>query len=362
MAIGIDELDFEDDFELESQTEENEEDLEKPWINYSSQETQASETSEEEPPSNTTEEDDLITYMLRSKGISDPSKIKFEGENGEIEELDWNSLSREEQISILSQNEEEKQEEDYSQEEIDLIHKLREHQLTPLEYEQYLLRQGANNYEQQLNENSRNYTIDDIEDDELFIMDLQARVEDITDEEALAALEKAKSNESVYVKQMKGIRDEYKRLEEEKLQREQYEQELQQRERFEAFSGQVQNSIRNFNSIGQLDISLSEDDIEEVAQFLLTADGAGINHFSKALNDPDTLVKMAWFALKGEDAFNDITNYFTNEIKKREQASYQKGLADAKKTTTTSSKFVYQPKQNNNQNSRKQEWSIHDLD
>lgn len=362
MAIGIDDLDWEDENELEGQEEEFNDDLEKPWIDYTNQDETFEENSEPETPLNGTEEEDLITHLLKSKGISDPSKIKFEGDNGEIEEIDWNSLSREEQISILSQNEEEQVEDQYSQDEIALIQKLREYELTPLEYEQYLLRQGANNYEQQMNENSRNYTIDDLSDDELFVMDLQARVEDITDEEAIAALEKAKSNESVYAKQMNGIREEYKRLEEDKLQKEQYEQEMQQKERFEAFSGQVQNSIRNFNSIGQLDISLSEDDVEEVAQFLLTADGAGINHFSKALNDPDTLVRMAWFALKGEDAFNDITNYFTNEIKKREQASYQKGLADAKKTTATSSKFVYQPKQNNNQNSRKQGWSIHDLD
>lgn len=169
-----------------------------------------------------------------------------------------------------------------------------------------------------MEENNRSYTIDDLEDDDLFILDLQARIEDITDEEALAALERAKSNEVVFAKQIKGIREEYKRIEDEKNQRDQYEAEQTRKEQFEAFAYQVQNSIRSFNSIGQLDISLDEDDMEDVAQFLLTADGAGINHFSKALNDPDTLVKMAWFALKGEDVFNDITNYFTAEIKKRE--------------------------------------------
>jgi hypothetical protein len=58
--------------------------------------------------------------------------------------------------------------------------------------------------------------------------------------------------------------------------------------------------------------------MDEVAQFLLTTDGAGINHFSKVLNDPDWLVKMAWFALKGEDAINNITDYFTTEMKQRE--------------------------------------------
>lgn len=364
MPIGINDLDFDEEFE---DIEQHEEPEDKEWmegtqVQYTSSTIEESEEGEQY--SNTSEEDDLIGYILKSKGIVDPSKIKFEGENGEIEELNFNDLSREEQIAILLQEEQEQTKDEYSEQEIALIQKLRENRLTPAEYEQYLINQGANNYAQQIEDNNRKYTIDDLEDDELFILDLQARIEDITDEEALAALEKAKMNESIYAKQIKGIREEYKRIEDDKNQRDQYEADQRRQEQFQAFSSQVQDSIRNFNNIGQLDISLDEDDMEDVAQFLLTADGAGINHFSKALNDPDTLVKMAWFVLKGEDAFNDITNYFTTEIKKREQASYQKGLADAaKKPASQTPKFVYQPKNNNiNQNGQRQAVSIHDLD
>lgn len=363
MPIGINDLDFDDEFEDYGGEEQEQEEQDKAWMEHPNVQYNQEEPEEPEQPSYTEEEDDLITYMLKSKGITDPSKIKFEGENGEIEELNFNDLSREEQIAILSQNEQEEQQDEYSDQEIALINKLRQNKLTPEEYEQYLIRQGANNYAQQLEDNNKKYTIDDLEDDDLFILDLQARIEDITDEEALAALEKAKMNEGIYAKQIKGIREEYKRIEDEKLQRDQYEADQQRQQQFDAFSSQVQDSIRNFTSIGQLDISLNEDDMEDVAQFLLTADGAGINHFSKALNDPDTLVKMAWFALKGEEAFNDITNYFTAEIKKREQASYQRGLADAKKPAPSTSKFVYQPKNNNiNPTGRKGEISIHDLD
>lgn len=362
MPIGINDLDFDDDFEFEGQEEQTNEGQEKDWVELGNEYTQEQETQPTEQPSEEGAEQDLITYILRSKGISDPTKIKFEGDNGELEELNFNDLSIEEQVAILTQSEQEEAQDEYSEEEMALIQKLRVNKLTPTEYERYLINQGANNYAQQMEENNRSYTIDDLEDDDLFILDLQARIEDITDEEALAALERAKSNEIVFAKQIKGIREEYKRIEDEKNQRDQYEAEQTRKEQFEAFAYQVQNSIRSFNSIGQLDISLDEDDMEDVAQFLLTADGAGINHFSKALNDPDTLVKMAWFALKGEDVFNDITNYFTAEIKKREQASYQKGLADAKKPTPSTSKFVYQPKNNINQTGRKQELSIHDLD
>jgi hypothetical protein len=40
-----------------------------------------------------------------------------------------------------------------------------------------------------------------------------------------------------------------------------------------------------------------------------------MSYFGKALNDPKTLVEMAWWTLKGRDALNSISEYFMNEIK-----------------------------------------------
>jgi len=48
------------------------------------------------------EEEDIISYLLKEKGIKDPSQIKFEGENGELETRNWNDLSLEEQYNILN--------------------------------------------------------------------------------------------------------------------------------------------------------------------------------------------------------------------------------------------------------------------
>lgn len=50
--------------------------------------------------------------------------------------------------------------------------------------------------------------------------DLQARIPDITDEELENALTQAKSNEELYKKQVSGIREEYKRLEDQKIRKE----------------------------------------------------------------------------------------------------------------------------------------------
>ena len=61
-----------------------------------------------EPPVNSTvdnqqdtqPEEDFITVLLKSKGIEDKSKIKFENEEGDVEELSWDSLSNEERMNI----------------------------------------------------------------------------------------------------------------------------------------------------------------------------------------------------------------------------------------------------------------------
>jgi len=84
MAIGIDEI---DDFEQEEQEESN---------SYSESNYGGQEEPYENNSSDNSETEDFTTDFLRSKGISDPSRIKFENEYGQIEERDWDSLSREE--------------------------------------------------------------------------------------------------------------------------------------------------------------------------------------------------------------------------------------------------------------------------
>jgi hypothetical protein len=68
---------------------------------------------------------------------------------------------------------------------------------------------------------------------------------------------------------------------------------------------------------------MEDDDKDELADFILGVDQAGISNLNKALNDPETLTKMAWFALKGQDTIDNIVDYFTNEITKVRNYSYQ---------------------------------------
>jgi len=43
--------------------------------------------------------------------------------------------------------------------------------------------------------------------------------------------------------------------------------------------------------------------MQDVANFILGKDDAGNRYFANALNDPEALVKMAWYITKGPEVF-----------------------------------------------------------
>lgn len=92
---------------------------------------------------------------------------------------------------------------------------------------------------------------------------------------------------------------------------------------------------------------------------MLSQDEAGRNYLYEALQDPQTLVKAAWFILNGEDAFNSISDYFTNQIKLVSDSQYKKGLEDGKKGIS-SKPSVYID--NSRKTNRRTYNSINDLD
>jgi len=43
---------------------------------------------------------------------------------------------------------------------------------------------------------------------------------------------------------------------------------------------------------------------------MLSQDESGKNYLFEALQNPETLTRAAWFILNGEEAFNEISDYF----------------------------------------------------
>ena len=275
-------------------------------------------------PSQNQDQSDFISDFLKTRGIDDASKIKFEDDNGNIEEKDWNSLTKEEKFNILNTPLVSQKEEDnsLSDEEIQLLNQIRQSNLTPSQYIQSLSGEQTSNEPQ--------YKIDDLSDDELFLLDLESRVGELTDDMAAQALTNAKQNEELFKKQVEGIRKEYKEREDFQLQQEQAELEQEKQEAYNQFQDSVINSITSFNSIGNLDLNFDDADREELAQFMLSRDEAGNNYLWQALQDPDTLVKAAWFILNGDEALNNISDYFINQIKLVSENQYKKGFEEGK--------------------------------
>lgn len=282
-------------------------------------------SSTEDPPI----EEDFVTSLLRSRGIEDKSRVKFENEDGNIEEVDWDQLSNDDKLNIINSSNE-SIEDGLDDSEKRLLSAIRNSGMTPAEYLQYVEQQGVNRYIQNNQENAYQYTVDQYDDDELFIADFISRMGDVTDEEAQEALERAKSNETLFAKQIQAIRNEYKQIEEENIRQAQIEQEQQQSVMFDQFASSVENEINQFNEIQGYDLNMDQQDMQDLYDFITGTDAAGNNYLAKALSDPRILVETAWFTLYGRQMLDDVTNYFQKEITQVRKQSYEKGLKDAK--------------------------------
>ena len=303
---------------------------------------------------NESEETNVLEDFLKTRGIDDPSRIKFEDDNGNIEERDWNTLSKEEQFNILntplsfSRENEDNYTEGLTEEEINLVNQIRQSNLSPSEYLQQIQGQTA----------EPQYKIDDLSDDEIYLLDLEDRVGELSDEDAAQALAIAKQNEQLYQKQIEGIRKEYKEREENQAKMEEAQKEQEEQEIYAQFQDSVIDAIKGFNNIGTFDLNFDDTDRNELAQFMLERDETGNNYLWQALQEPETLVKAAWFILNGEEAFDSISDYFTSQIKQVADTQYKKGLEDGKKGVSSKPQVII----NNSKNSHRSYKSYEDLD
>lgn len=257
-------------------------------------------------------DEDLTTEVLRLKGITDPGKIKFEDETGAIVERAWDSLSREEQINILIDQEVEQQ--DFDDSELQLINTIRESGMTPDEYIQSLLPET---------EPTKRYKVDDLSDDEVYALDLLHKVgSDISDEEINQALELAKQNESLFKKTVEGLRKEYIRLQEDEEAQIANEKAAREEAAYNRFADSIKGQIKELDSFAGQPLQLSDDDIEDLSSFMLEIDDQGLSAFGRAMNDPALFTKAAFWILN-EDKI-------VEELNKQIQDNYRRGYEQAK--------------------------------
>lgn len=283
------------------------------------------------------DEFDLTKELLTLQGISDMQKIKFEDESGAIVEKAWDSLTNNEKLMILSHQEDPDTSLDAA--EIELINQIRESGMTPDQYIQSL----------QVKEPPvQTYEVDNMSDDELFCIDLLDKIgsENITDEELQQALDNAKQNASLFSKQVASLRVYYKDLEQKRQQQQEIEQQEAAEQQFHVFSENIINSIRNFNSFEDTPVELTYEEMEDLANYILTRDDSGYSEFGRLLNDPVQFTKAAFWMLKGPEILNEMQN----KIKE----AYLRGYNETHKPDTTKRVFTKPAPQPANRNNNKE--------
>lgn len=288
------------------------------------EESQFQDTSSQEPVS----EESLVNSLLSSIGIEDKSKIKFDNDNGEIEEVDWNNLSLNEQMNIIYSSLKDDDSTKLDNDEIMLLNDIRSKNLNPKEYIQNIQYQAINQYLNNQKESNPSYSIDQYSDDELYVLDMLSRTKNMTEDEAIEALNRAKVNETLYKKQIDALREEYQQKETEAIQEQKYQQQQIAQEQYQQFAKNVENAIINFTEFSGYDLNMDYQDKSDLYEFLTGFDQSGNSWFGKALNDMDSVVKMGWFLMNGEKMIADITQYYNKEIESVRKNSYNKGLKD----------------------------------
>ena len=317
---------------------------------------------EEEPPqdnnskgenNNTPTVTNFLYEFLKEKGIEDPSKLQFENEDGEIEEVDFNSLSDEEKLNVINSI----SDPGLSQHETDVINYLRQNNVTFNQVIDYFSKKAVEDYLAQNPDQAhqKSYTIDDYTDDELYLADLKSKYPNFTDEELTSKLESAKSNEDLFKKEVDALREDYKKQEEADIEA----QKQKEQQAYDDLVGNLKNILSNFNEVA-LDSTDSESDVleiedsdkEQVLAYLLNQDSEGKSQLVKDLEDPTTLIELAWLRTQGRALIDNTTRYWKDLLKqeRKEKAKLQKELESYQNKGSQSVVVPKPPKKENDSN------------
>lgn len=248
---------FDDLFEEKVETEEVVTDtttVEVPdEIELDPQTTETENVAETENVTEPETELDVIHQYLKDMGIEDSKAIQFQNDEGEIESVDFDTLDRETQLTMLK----ELADPGLSDHEIEVVNYLRRNNASFDDVIDYFAEQRLQQY---LNENpdkvhQKQYSIDEYSDDELYLADLKTKYPTLSEEELLSELDSAKLNEDLFKKKSKMIRQQYKEQEEKTIQ----EQEQAEQQRYEDLQNNIVNAVMNFSEISIDSDPTSED-------------------------------------------------------------------------------------------------------
>lgn len=300
---------------------------------------------------------DVWHQYLKEMGIADSKAIQFENDEGEIETVDFDTLDRDTQLTMLK----ELSNPGLSDHEIEVVNYLRKNNASFDQVIDYFAEQRLQAY---LNENpdqvhQKKYTIDEYSNDELYLADLKNKYPTLTDEELLLELDAAKLNEELFNKKSEAIRQQYKEIEEQQIK----DQELAEQQRYEALQQNIADAVLNFKEVS-IDpdpesedwrgIEIEDGDRQTILSYLLDQDQEGKSQLVRDIEDPNSLIELAWYKLYGQDLVHNVTKYWKGVVKedRKKIASLTKQVEKYKNGSNTVVSPVSEKKNNTNNNNK----------
>ena len=247
--------------------------------------------------------DPVITTILSQKGFANPNKIKIINEDGAEEVVTFESLSDEEKLSILNAPDFE-----LDESEIEVINFLRSNNTTLED----IIKQREQEAVKAALAQEDEFTVDAISDEELFVADLKSRYPNLTDEELANELDREMGNDALFRKKADTIREQYKQMEQLDKEERSRQAESEAEQEYEKLSSELLEVAQGVEDMYSLE--LEDQDKDDVLRCLLEKDTQGQSKFIKLLEDPKMLFRLAWFAEKGDEAFDTIHQYYKKEI------------------------------------------------
>lgn len=308
-------------------------------------------------------DENFIYSFLKEKGIEDPSKLQWEDENGEIKDVNFDDLSNEDKLNVLNSI----SNTELSKHETEVINYLRQNNVTLNQVIDYFSKKAIEDY---LSENpdakhQKTYTIDDYSDDELYLADLKSKYPNFTDDELTSKLNSAKENEELFKKEIDALRTEYKKEEDEQIKN----KEQQDQKDYEDLVNNLSSILNDFNEIA-LDstdpesdvLEIEDSDKQQILSYLLDQDSDGKSQLVKDLENPSTLIELAWLRTQGRTLIDNSTRYWKDLLKqeRKEKNNLQKELESYKNKGSQSVVVPNNHKNEENVNHRTLEsiWNI----
>lgn len=265
----------------------------------------------------------IIAKLLKSKNL-DPYKLKIDEDGIEVERS-FDELSEEAQMNILNYNPTNTLNE-LDPEEINTIQYLRDNKTNIndlINYHRDLAVQQYISYQE-----DGNLDLDAMDADDLYFNHLASEYPELNEDQLNRLVAKEKEELDIYNIKVDKLRSFYKEKQAAILTENQEKIKYQEEQNYTEAVNSIRAVLDPLTTLNSAQIE--DNDKQEILSYLLDKGADGRTSFVKDLDNPENLVKIAWFLNYGDQAHNLLLNYFTDAVKKAGDEGYKKGKAEIK--------------------------------